>query len=111
MSELQFEEIIVALKQKLKEILPQNSRAVLYGSQARGEAGEESDWDIHILVPGQENLSISEMSEYAFPLEQLGWDFNQCFSVAVYSHIGWQKRISLPYFKNVEREKIILLAT
>ena len=108
MEKYSYNDIIKALKERLAEVLPENSRAVLYGSQARGEATDESDWDIHILVPGDENLPRSEISKYAFPLEQLGWNLNECFSVMVYSHSGWEKRGFLPFYKNVENDKIVL---
>ena len=100
--------IIESLKRRLSEILPDDSRAVLFGSRARGDFNEESDWDIHILIPGEEFLSLEEIGKYARPIEELGWDFNEYFSVLVYSHQGWQKRFFLPFYKNVEQEKIIL---
>ena len=100
--------ILAALKKKMQETLPPNSRGVLYGSQARGDEHAESDWDIHILVPGKESLTFEEIGKYARPLEELGWDLNECFSVMVYSHEGWEKRKFLPFYKNVENDKIIL---
>lgn len=111
MKKPEYNDIILALKKKLASLLPDNSRAVLFGSHARGNANQESDWDIHILIPGKENLSLEEISKYAFPLEELGWSFSECFSVLVYSHEGWMKRQFLPFYKNVENDKIILFNT
>ena len=100
--------IWIALKDKCSEILPKNSRAVLFGSRARGDFRDDSDWDIHIMIPGDEILSLEEIGKYARPIEELGWEFNEIFSVLVYSHAGWKKRHFLPFYKNVENDKIVI---
>lgn len=100
--------IIKDIKGLLSKILPPDSRAVLFGSRARGEEHIESDWDIHILIPGEEVLECEIINKYASPLENLGWDWDQDFSVLVYSYKGWAKRSFLPFYKNVEKDKIIL---
>lgn len=103
-----YEKIIKAIGEIGKEILPSGSRVVLYGSRARGDFHDHSDWDIHILVPGDEMLSLEEISRYARPIEEFGWEMNEYFSVLVYSHCGWQKRHFLPFYKNVENDKIVI---
>lgn len=108
MGKLSHEEIMQKLKNIYKEILPANSRAVLYGSRARGDFNSDSDWDIHVLIPGDEYLSIEEMGKYAHPLDYLGVEIDEFFSVMVYSHSAWAKRSFLPFYKNVEKDKIIL---
>ena len=100
--------LIKALRDKASEILPPGSRMALYGSRSRGEARADSDWDVHILVPGEERISFDTISNYAYPLEQIGWDFEEYVTVMVYSYSGWQKRSFLPYYKNVEHDKIII---
>lgn len=80
-----FNRLIEAIRRKASEILPKGSRVSLYGSRARGDAKADSDWDLHVLVPGEEKLSIDKWDEY-----------------------GWLKRNFLPFYKNVEKEKIII---
>ena len=103
-----YNHLIDAIRRKAAEILPRGSRVSLYGSRARGEATPDSDWDLHILVPGEENLPANKWDDYGWPFEQLGWEFDEWVTPRVYSLSGWLKRSILPFYKNVERDKIIL---
>ena len=42
-------------------------------------------------------------------LMELGFDLGQYFSVHTYSQQEWQKMSFLPFYKNVERDKIQLV--
>lgn len=96
------------LKAKASEILPKGSRLALYGSRARGDEREDSDWDIHILIPGEEQLPLSKWDEYAWPFELIGLQSGELVNARIYSIPGWLKRKFLPFYTNVEQDKIIL---
>ncbi len=107
-----YERLLEAIKRKGAEILPKGSRLALYGSRARGDARPDSDWDLHVLVPGDENLPASVYDEYAWPFYQLGlFEFGEEVNARVYSFAGWLKRSFLPFYKNVEQDAIILYQT
>lgn len=99
--------LINALKKKAVEILPPGSTLSLYGSRARGDARDDSDWDIHILIPGEEQLPLSLYDTYAWPFEMIGFEFNEIVNARFYSYAGWAKRKFLPFYKNVEKDKIV----
>lgn len=100
--------IIELLKSKAAEILPSGSRLSLFGSRARGDSRADSDWDLQILVQGEESLPWSMWDKYAWPLELIGIENNEEINVRIYSFSGWLKRKFLPFYKNVENDAIIL---
>ena len=63
--------VLDSIKRSLAEHLPKEGRALLFGSQARGDAQVDSDWDILILL-NKEKLEPSDYDEVSFPLTMLG---------------------------------------
>ncbi len=100
--------IIEEIKKGAAEILPKGSRVVLYGSRARGDAREDSDWDLHILIPGEEKIPWSLRKKYAWPFADIGLMCDEIVNPRLYSIKGWIKRSFLPFYKNVEKEGIII---
>ena len=91
-----------------KKVLPKGSSLWLYGSRARGDNRADSDWDLLVLLnrPHKEDLDFTTIS---YPLMELGFDLGQYFSVHTYSQQEWNKMSFLPFYKNVERDKIVLV--
>ena len=104
----QQEKVIAAIKKLGKEILPEGSEIILFGSRARKTARDDSDWDLHILVPGPEKLSLSLTGDYALPFMELGLELGEDIEPIVHSFSGWEKRSFLPLYKNIQKEGIKL---
>lgn len=100
--------MLQAIRLKAAEILPAGSRVVLYGSRARGDSHVDSDWDLHTLFIGSEKLKWDLYDRYAWPFCDIGLEFDEIVNPRLYSVAGWEKRNFLPFYKNVEREKIII---
>lgn len=96
------------IRKKAKEILPKGSTVTLFGSRARGDFRDDSDWDLHILVPGPEKLSWDVISDFSYPFESMGWDINEMINPIVHSYAGWKTRWFFPLYKNIEKEGILL---
>ena len=91
-----------------KRVLPEGSHLWLYGSRARGDNRRDSDWDMLVLLnrPQHEDEDFRQIS---YPLMELGFELGQYFSVHTYSQQEWQDMSFLPFYKNVEQDKIVLV--
>lgn len=98
------EHTLAAIRESLAKNMPANGKAILFGSQARGTAREDSDWDILIILD-KEELLPADHDSITYPLTMLGWDLEEEINPMMYSAKEWQKYRS----KNVEKEGIRLL--
>lgn len=99
--------ILLEIKKKAKEILPSGMRLILFGSQARGDSGPESDWDL-LLISDKEGLSSSQENDYTYPFVKLGWDLDIDINPIIYSEKSWEERSITPFYQNVAKEGIVL---
>ena len=80
---------------------------VLYGSVARGTATSESDVDIAIIV--QDKLDSKTEDALSDIIVDLNLKYDTVFSVVDIQHEELKKWGNvLPFFKNVERDGVVL---
>ena len=101
------ESIIKAIRALGAKVLPEGARLILFGSQARNDAREDSDWDLLILL-GDNQLKSDTFGAYAYPFVELGWDYGAYFSPKVYTYTEWNKRKGTPFFHNINKEGVVL---
>ena len=99
--------IITAISKKAKALSPEGSEIILFGSQARGDAHNGSDWDVLILLD-KDRILPSDYDEYSYPLRELGWDLGECVNTVLYTKNDWQKEAFSPFYENVTKEGIRL---
>ena len=99
--------VISNIKAIAGKTLPAGSTLLLYGSRARGDNRPDSDWDLLILLD-KPKLS-SQDYDYAYPFREFGWDIGEEISPHIYTKKQWGEWTFLPYHKNVERDKIVLV--
>jgi len=98
-----FEEI-QALK---RQILP-NERVILFGSRARGDAREDSDWDLLVLLNKEKRNFNEDYDNYAYPFAELGLKYEAMINAKVYTVRDWEAHPS--FFRyNVEHEGIEII--
>ncbi len=101
------QQVIEYIKRVGRDALPPNSTLLLYGSRARGDAHEGSDWDLLILL--DKPRLQSDDYDMTYPFRLLGWDIGEEINPHVYTKKQWEGWTFLPFHKNVERDKIVLL--
>lgn len=99
--------VINSIQQLARETLPKNSTLLLYGSRARGNYHNNSDWDLLILLD-KPKLEADDY-DVTYPFRELGWEINEDISPHIYTKKQWNDWTFLPYRKNVERDKIVLI--
>lgn len=99
--------IVRAIRDTAKAIVPKGSEVILFGSQARGDARDDSDWDVLVLL-AKERVSPTDIDEVAYPLRELGWDFGETINTILYTKDEWNRDVASPFYENVTREGIRL---
>ena len=89
-----------------RQILP-NEKVILFGSQARGDAREDSDWDLLVIV-NSNTTNLDDEIKYSYPFTKLGWIYNIDMNVLLYSKQEWEKRFFTPFYKNVIKEGLVI---
>ena len=95
------------IKQNVHEI-EDTAQVWLYGSRARGEAHEESDWDV-IVLSSKDNLSFQEQERFMNHICDLMVETGQAIQLFAYGIKDWHTRHSItPFYKSVQAEAILL---
>lgn len=81
---------------------------ILYGSRARGDADQHSDYDLLILIDGDISLEKEDyICRQLYPLEI---ETGEVLAAFVYSRNQWHSSLyrAMPFHKNVERDGVIV---
>ena len=89
-----------------RQLLP-NDRMILFGSQARGDAREDSDWDLLVLLSKSTGSFKEDFDRYGYPFIECGMNNNEDVNIYLYSMDEWEtyKDRSM-FYHNVNREGI-----
>ena len=101
-------DILNEIKRIAKEVLPKGGQLILYGSRARNEATEDSDWDLLILLD-KPKIEQHDYRYVLYPFAALSWDIGETISPIIYTKEEWKQNSFTPFYKNVEQDGIVLV--
>ncbi|MEN8157324.1 MAG: nucleotidyltransferase domain-containing protein [Bacteroidota bacterium] len=95
--------LLTTVKSKITEIDP-DARIILFGSRARGDFYEDSDWDFLILTKLSVNQDLkNRISDSLFETEL---ETENVLTGLVHNMDSWSSYSNTPVFKNISRDGI-----
>lgn len=95
------------LRNVAQKTMPIGSHVWLYGSRARNNARDDSDWDLLVLLDKQQ-IASDDYELFCFPFVHLGWQNFADVSPQLYTIEEWEQRRLTPFYQNVEHEKQVI---
>ena len=98
-------EIVNQISQAIRRVDP-TATAILYGSEARGDARPDSDIDVLILLEGDE-MNLRREMDVTGPLNEIEWQTGVLVSPTVMLRKQWENMpFKTPFYVNVMNEGI-----
>ncbi len=100
------DEILELIRNTIREVEPE-AQIILYGSRARGDAREDSDWDVLTIID-KPRLTLKERSNIQYPVWDKGLAIGQEINVFPYTRRQWEQAPPSLFKYNVMKEGIAL---
>ena len=107
MTETRQKHVMQEIGRTARSVAPMAKRILLFGSRARGDAREDSDWDVLVLLD-KDRIRLEDIDNVSYPLRELGWELGEDINTVLYTVDDWNRNSFTPFYKNVESEAITL---
>ncbi len=99
--------IMQAIAKRAHEVTPLGTTVLLFGSQARGDARPDSDWDVLVLLD-KEKITADDHDNIAWPIHTVGWDYDEAVMPMLITQGEWKDNRTAPFRMNVLEDAIPL---
>ena len=100
--------VIDRIKGLAAQILPKGSSLYLYGSRARGDWHEGSDWDLLVLLDKPKRDLSFDYVNYCYPFQEMGWEIDEDIDARTFTKNDWLNGPHTLFYYNVEEDKQLL---
>ncbi len=102
-----YQQMTDLIKRNVLEVEP-SARVLLYGSRARGDAHEDSDWDI-LVLSSKDRLTFKEEEQFMDHICDVMVQTGQAIQLFAYGAKDWHQNHSItPFYKSVQSEAVLL---
>ena len=106
MSDEKRAKIISMIRDTMREAEP-TAQIILYGSRARGDAHENSDWDVLVIVD-KEKTGLADFRRVCYPIYYKGLDYGEEINPTLYTRKEWESAPPSMFKFNVTHEGIAI---
>ena len=99
-------DLLQRCKEAIRSVVP-DADVILYGSRARGDAKEDSDYDLLVLVDRPADVAMHKrLISSISPLEEDG----AVLTLTIHDRNLWSSKLykAMPFHENVDREGVVL---
>lgn len=106
-SDIAYRRMLQRIKANVKEVEP-DAEVWLYGSRARKDAREDSDWDV-LVLSAKPHLTFQEEEAFMDHICDLIIETGQAIQLFAYGKQEWHECHSItPFYKSVQTDAILL---
>ena len=106
MSEEKRAKIISMIRDTIRDVEP-TAEIILFGSRARGDFREDSDWDVLAIID-KPRLTLEERGNIQYPIWDKGLDIGEEINVFPYTKKQWEEAPPSLFKYNVLKEGVVL---
>jgi len=100
-------DIVLMIQKTVQSTVP-DATVILYGSYARGDYNNDSDFDILILLD-RTKVTREDEKRVKYPLYDIEFETGKIISPLVLSKKEWETQHKItPFYENVTKEGIVL---
>lgn len=103
------QEIIDAIRPELQRVVPEGSQVLLFGSRARGDEREDSDFDILVLLDREGRATTEDNMGVGYDVNVLFWNRDYDVGTIVQTKKEWSNQYFTPFYHNVMKEAVAIV--